>query len=369
MLESVSRAAAGTAASMRCPFCAIDVHTHVVPGRFPAYLGGKGAASWPSMEQADSCRRHVMIGGKIYRTVSDRAWDGALRLSDMDEQSVGAQVLSPMPELLSYWLDPTDAARLLRFINEEIAAMVAAYPGRFFGLGAVPLQDIGAAIDELHHIVGTLGLSGVEIAGSVNGAPIGGERFAPFWAAVAELDAAVFVHPLRPTGLDRVVGPKQLQQLLAFPSETGLAAASLLTGGVLDRHPKLRIAFSHGGGTLSALLPRLQHGWTAIPEVRESMRIAPLEAARRFYVDSLLYDERAIAVAIALFGETQVLLGSDYPFRIRDRDPVGRIEAMSLGEPLRSRLFWKNACRWLGVPEEEAATPVLAADSGPGSSG
>ncbi|MDP3138583.1 MAG: amidohydrolase family protein [Burkholderiaceae bacterium] len=335
-----------------CPFCAIDVHTHVVPGHFPPYAGRTGLASWPSMQEAQPCHRHVMIDGKVYRTVSDRAWDGKLRIVDMDELSLRAQVLSPMPELLSYWMDVADATQLLRFINSEIAAMVAAAPGRFFGLGAVPLQDIDAAISELDHAVNVLGLSGIEIAGNVNGVPIGDPQFAPFWAAAADLGAAVFIHPLRPTGMDRLVGPKPLQQLLAFPSESGLALASLITGGVIERHPGLRIASSHGGGTLSALLPRLQQGWNSMPAVRESMPSAPMELARKLYYDSLVYDTRTLAGLIDIFGDTQIMVGSDYPFQIRDKNPVGSIEKLTLAPDVLAKVLWQNALRWLNVPAE-----------------
>lgn len=334
-----------------CRCGAIDVHTHVVPDHFPPYLGKGNAVAWPSMAPAEPCHRHVMVSGKVYRTVSDRTWDAQSRIADMDTLLVGAQVLSPMPELLSYWLDAADAAILLRFINEEIAKMVATAPGRFFGLGGVPLQNVGAAIKELDYAVNVLKLSGVEIAGNVNGTPIGAPEFEPFWAAVEAWNAAVFIHPLRPTAMDRMVGPKVLEQVLAFPSETGLALASLITGGVLERHPRLRIAASHGGGSFASLLPRLQHGWTTFPNLRETMPTPPAELSRSLYFDSLVYETETISALMRRFGETQVLVGSDYPFAIQDRDPVGRIEQMALSEPTRSLLLWKNAYRWLGLPE------------------
>lgn len=332
-----------------CNCGAVDVHTHVVPGHFPAYLGKNRDVPWPSMAPAQSCHRHVMVSGKVYRTVSDRTWDAQARIGDMDALSVGAQVLSPMPELLSYWLDAADAAALLRFINEEIAAMAATAPGRFFGLGAVPLQDVGRAIDELDYVVNTLKLSGIEIAGNINGVPIGAPEFEPFWAAVEAWNAAVFIHPLRPTGMERVVGPKMLEQVLAFPSETGLALASLITGGVLDRHPRLRIAASHGGGTFASLLPRLQHGWNTFANLRDTMPTSPSELARKLYFDSLVYEADAITALIRRFGDTQVMAGSDYPFAIQDTDPVGRIEGLQLPAATRALLLWENAYRWLAA--------------------
>jgi aminocarboxymuconate-semialdehyde decarboxylase len=326
---------------------AIDVHTHVVPGHFPPYTGCACNIAWPSMVDAGACHRHVVISGRVFRTVPEVSWNAAARCAEMDRLRVARQVLSPMPELLSYWLDAADAQVLLRFVNEQIAALVAGTPQRFFGLAGVPLQDIDLAIEELRHAVESLGLSGVEIAGCVNGRPIGAPEFEPFWDAVHDLDAAVFVHPLRPAAMERLVGPRPLEQLLAFPSDTGLALASLITGGVLERHPRLRIAGSHGGGTLHALLPRLQHGWTLFDELRETMPTAPVELARRLYVDALVYDDAAIGTLLGCFGAGQLMLGSDFPFSIQDPDPVARIERVALDPDLRTALSWRNAQRWL----------------------
>lgn len=329
------------------PHRAIDVHTHVVPETFPPYLGRHADVAWPSMAPAHACHRHVMLKGDVYRTVSDRCWDADLRSADMETQAVTQQVLSPMPELLSYWLDADDGAVLCRFLNEQIAAMVARRPGRFYGLGAVPLQDVERAIGELEHAVGALGLAGVEIGTNVDGVVLGDAGLEPFFAAAERLDAAVFVHALRPCGMERLVGPPILQQVLAFPGETGLAAASLLTAGTLARHPRLRIAFSHGGGTLGALLPRLRHAWATFPALRDSMA-DPATMARRFWLDSLVYDGDAIRQLVARFGATQVMLGSDFPFAIADADPVGRIAGLALGSELEARLLSGNALDWLG---------------------
>ena len=329
----------------------IDVHTHVVPSAFPAYLGKGRSVPWPSMAAGnDACHQHVMVAGKVFRTVSDCAWDTKRRLVDMDRSRIGVQVLSPMPELLSYWLEAGDAGALLRFVNEEIAAMVATAPHRFVGLGAVPLQDIRLAVAELEHAIGTLGLAGVEIAGNINGKPIGAPEFAPFWSAAETLGAAVFIHPLRPTGMDRLAGPSILEQVLAFPSETGLALASLMTGGVLDRHPRLRVAASHGGGSFHALLSRLQFGWETFAGLREAMPTAPGQLARRLYVDSLVYNVAGIRSLIDCFGDTQVMIGSDYPFAIQEVDPVGRIDALPSDNKTQESLLWRNAQRWLGIP-------------------
>lgn len=328
----------------------IDVHTHVVPESFPAYLGHRLDAPWPSMAPAHACHAHVMVSGAVYRTVSHQCWDCSVRLADMDRQGIGRQVLSPMPELLSYWLEPADGAALSRYLNEVIAGMVNEAPTRFTGLGAVPLQDVSTAIEELDHAVHGLGLAGVEIGGNINGEPIGAPRLLPFFEAAAEWGAAIFVHPLRPSGMDRLVGPAALEQVLAFPGETGLAAASMISGGTLDKVPGLRIAYSHGGGTLSMLLPRLRHAWKTLPPVREALGADPLDAARRMYYDDLVYDADTIHRLIQVFGSSQLMIGSDYPFTIMDDDPAGRAGSLGLGVDTLRQLQAGNARRWLGQP-------------------
>ena len=101
----------------------VDVHTHFVPDRLPALPAGFSEATWPSMAQADNCcHRHVMVKGSIYRTVTDQCWSAPRRIEDMQGQGVTRQVLSPMPELLSYWMAPQVAAILHNEIDLAHAA-------------------------------------------------------------------------------------------------------------------------------------------------------------------------------------------------------------------------------------------------------
>lgn len=327
----------------------IDVHTHVVPQHFPAYAGRFADAPWPSMAEAQPCHRHVMVSGKVYRTVSHQCWACDVRRADMARQGVTRQVLSPMPELLSTWMAPDDGQAMCRYLNEVIAEMVTAAPAQFSGLGAVPLQDVDLAIRELDTAVHHFGLAGVEIGSNVNGLPLGDARFRPFFQAAADWGAAVFVHALRPAGMDRLVGPAALEQVLAFPGEIGLAGASLITGGTLEAIPGLRIALSHGGGSLSALLPRLRHGWQRMPPLQGLLAADPLHTARRLFIDDLVYDTPTLQRLLTLFGGTQVMCGTDYPFTIMDDDPAGSIDALALDTGLHTALRSGNARRWLGL--------------------
>jgi aminocarboxymuconate-semialdehyde decarboxylase len=337
---------------MTCRTCGIDVHAHVVPEHFPRYLGSVIPADWPSMEAAHACHRNVMIAGKVYRTVSDRCWDAPKRIADFDAMGLALQVVSPMPELLSYWMRAADAQQLLRYTNDSIAAMVAESGGRIAGLGAVPLQDVDLAIRELEYVVKTLGFAGVEIGSNINGVPVGAPQFDAFFEACEAMGAAVFVHALRPAGMERLVGPAALQQVLAYPGDVGLAAASVITGNLLVRRPKLRIAFSHGGGTLASLLPRLQQGWHVFPALRDAVHDAPVEQARKLFYDTLVFDTPMLRQLVQAFGASQLMVGTDYPFNFHERTPVQRIEAAGFDDATAAALVHRNAERFLSLEKE-----------------
>jgi len=326
----------------------IDIHTHIVPERFPAYAGKGRGVPWPSMADAQPCHKHVMISGKVYRTVADGSWSVPRRIEAMGAMRVARQALSPMPELLSYWLPLEDAKALIRYLNEQIAEMIARAPERFVGLGAVPLQDVDSAIAELDYVLKTLRFSGVEIASHVNGVSIGDARFEPFFAEAERLGAAMFVHALRPAGQDRIVGAFA-EQAVCFPGDIALAAASMITGGIAARHPKLRIAFSHGGGALGVLLPRLVQAWNAIPKARESLAESPAATARRFFYDALVFDPLVVRFVIDSFGSSQVCVGSDYPFNMGDADPLGTLEKCGLNAAVLAAVRAGNAQRFLGL--------------------
>jgi aminocarboxymuconate-semialdehyde decarboxylase len=193
-------------------------------------------------------------------------------------------------------------------------------------------------------------LSGVEIATHVNGISIGHASFDPFFEAAAALGAAIFVHGLRPAGSDRLVGPESLAQVVAFPGDVALAAASLVTGGMLERHPTLRLALSHGGGSFPTVLHRLAHGWRAIPAVRDAIAVDPLTTAKRLYCDTLTYDADTLRMAMKAFGSDRVMVGTDYPFAIMDTDPLATVAALQLPEDALLDLTQRNALRFLGLP-------------------
>jgi len=309
----------------------IDIHTHVVPARLPADAGKD--ARWPSVELSGGDQAAVMIGGKVFRKVDARSWDGNRRLCDMHEDGTDMQVLSPMPELLSHWLPAGDAEYLADLMNEQIAGMIARAPRNFAGIGMVCAQDVPRAVRQLQKIK-ALGFAGIEIGTHINGVALGSDTLLPLYEAAEAMDLAIFVHPLHPAGVERIGSGPEFAAIAAFPLETALASVSLLAAGIPERFPRLRILLSHGGGALSWILPRLDVGWSL--GLKGEMRQQPSKAARRFWYDTILYDSASLSFLAEAVGRDHIVVGSDYPFTIMQKQPgafaAGALDAAVLAD-------------------------------------
>lgn len=337
---------------MRCT-CAlrpgpVDVHTHFLPALLPAPPGGSAPAGWPALEHPPGCGHGLLrFSSGPPRQMAPALWNREARLRAMADEGVGVQLLSPLPDLFGYALPPRDGAALCRHVNDALADAVVRGDGAFLGLGMLPLQDVDLALQELERIARELPLEGIEIGSHIAGVAPGDARWDPVYAAAERLELVVFIHPAQPSGAGRVLGPPELVPLVTFPHESALAAASLLTGGVLERFPRLHIAISHCGGGFGAVLARLQHAWQHLPAVREAMPTAPALAARRLFFDTLTLSPELLQAALALFGADRLLLGSDYPFAIGDRRALQTLNAAVPEPALREALARGNALAFL----------------------
>lgn len=321
---------------------AIDAHTHFVPRATPSAKGRD--PRWPSIEHTHAGAAAVTIGGKVFRAIDLRSWDADRRTEDMAAEGIATQVVSPMPELLSYWFPAEDGRDFADHINGAIAELCTSRPGRFVGLGMVPLQDPALAARKLQS-VRACGLRGVEIGTHIDGVPLGNSQFNEFYAEAEATGLCLLVHPLHPAGLERIAGRPPLAAVAAFPLETALAATALLTHGVTERFPRLRILLSHGGGALPWILPRMSATRALDPTLANLFPNDPREMARRFYFNSILYEDAALRYLADAVGTEAIVVGSDYPFTIRQSRPSAFAErALGVDETV----LRANAERWLG---------------------
>ncbi|MDY7228971.1 amidohydrolase family protein [Hyalangium rubrum] len=336
----------------------IDIHTHLLPAEIPRFAERYGYGGFITLDHHAPCRaRMVRDDGKFFREVESNCWDPAQRVKECDAAGVDVQVLSTVPVMFSYWAKPEHGLDLSRFLNDHLASVVRGNPRRFAGLGTVPLQDVKLAVRELERCVRELGLPGVQIGTHVNGINLGDPALFPFFEAAAELGAALFVHPWDMLGAARME-KYWLPWLVGMPAEVTLAISTLLFSGTLEKLPRLRIAFAHGGGSFPGTFGRLQHGFDARPDlVAVDNPVPPSAYLGRFWVDSLVHDAEMLRFILKLFGPEKVALGSDFPFPLGEDRPGTLIESLADLEPsTRERLLWRNALEWLGRSPEEFAS-------------
>jgi aminocarboxymuconate-semialdehyde decarboxylase len=326
----------------------IDMHAHVIPDAFPPGTADR----WPRIERVDGAR--ALVSGSMRFVAQEAFFDAQRRLEAMDASGVDAEVVSPMPPLLNYALPIEDGRRLSGAVNEFVARLCAAAPGRLLGLGTVTLQDPDVAASELTD-VRRLGLSGVEIGSNIEGRSLGEDRFVSFFQEVERLGLGVFVHALNPTFADRLpAGPAMAS--FGFATDISLAAASLVASGTPERCPDLRLAFSHGAGGFPLMLTRAQWFWGGTwgerppADGRERPALSPSELARRFYYDTLVFDRRALRYLVDMLGSGRLLVGTDFPAMPREQ-PAGRtLRSMGLPADVLEDITWNNCFHFLGLP-------------------
>ena len=305
----------------------IDFHCHYLPAEFPELVREIAHMYHPQVGDGPRGSKQVTIGGHYIAPHTLEMYDLDEKLLAMDRSEIDIQVLSAPPYGFFYWADPQVAAQMARRLNDALSKAVQDEPERFVAFATVPLQDPSAAVEELERASAQLGMKGVAIGASVYGRPLSAPEFRPFFEKVQELSAPVLLHPTN-TPMTDTMPDFYLSNLIGYPTETALAAAHLMFGGVLEAFPDLDICLAHGGGTFPALLGRIRHGARVRPEVRGATANAPMDLAKRFYYDSLTHSVRALHFLVEMVGCDRLMLGSDYPFDMRDRDPVVGVSSL-----------------------------------------
>jgi aminocarboxymuconate-semialdehyde decarboxylase len=331
----------------------VDLHTHILPPTWPNLRQRYGYGGFVQMEHhGPGCARLVM-DGTLFREIEDNCWDPTARLKDCQEHRVKVQVLSTVPVMFSYWAKAEDAHDLARLLNDHLAEVVLEHPHSFVGLGTVPLQSPELAIRELERCIKELGLRGVQIGSHVNDWDLDHPSLFPFFEAAERLDAAIFVHPWDMVGKERMC-KYWLAWLVGMPTETALAICSVLFAGILDRLPRLRIAFAHGGGAFPGIVGRIERGFQARPDLcAVDNSNSPRTYLGKFFVDSLVHDADALRSLIRLVGADRIALGSDYPFPLGETEPGRLIESMAdLSHDAKGQLLWGTALEFLGLERD-----------------
>ncbi|MGI5489068.1 amidohydrolase family protein [Microtetraspora malaysiensis] len=322
----------------------IDVHAHVFPRISREESRILAGAGEPWLRDG-----MMMSGDDDYRPVTPELWDAGARLAAMDRIGVDVQAVSSTPLLFGYAAEPERAADWCEMVNDRILAYCAEDPSRLLPLCQVPLQDLATACAMVDKAKAA-GHRGVHIGNHVGPRNLHDEDIVAFLTHCAVVDMPVLVHPWDMFATDRMAG-YMLPWLVGMAAETQLSILSLMLSGAFERLPSsLRLCFCHGGGSFAFLLGRADNAWRNRDIVRKDSPKPPSAYTDRFYVDSAVFDPRALRLLVEVMGVERVMLGTDFPFPLGEQEPGAVVrDCPELDEAARAAILGGNATRFLGL--------------------
>jgi predicted TIM-barrel fold metal-dependent hydrolase len=275
----------------------IDTHHHILP---PAFLAEERARV---MEASQGINPDVIDG-----------WTPRRTLDDMDRAGVATSVVSISTPGV-YYGDAAQGRRLARLCNDYGASLIRDFPGRFGMFAAIPLPDVEGSLREIEYGLDTLKLDGIGLMTSYADRWPGDPAFFPVFQELNRRKAVVYFHPAAPTCCGSLV-PNVSSALIEYPTDTTRCAASLAVNGVFSKCPDIRFIFSHGGGSLPTFAARLDRLFTRVKAISANLPNGALYEFQRQYYDVVSTTNPSTMAGLLKFvPTTQMLLGSDFPYR------------------------------------------------------
>ena len=306
----------------------IDAHAHLISTDAIETLRHELPDYAPAFENRATGQYLVYPNGRVSGPLPVGMFDLDVRLGDMDRTGVSVQVLSPNPPQFAYGLDAAVSAVHSAIVNDATVAAAEKVPDRLLALLTLPLPHVDAALTELERAAVRAPVRGVEIGANVAGENLDAAEYEPLWAELERRRMFVLVHS---APADTPQYRKHFtRNLVGNPADSTLAIASLIFGGVAERHPDLNFCFVHGGGFAPYQIGRWDRGWRLRDDLRAAAPRPPSEYLRGFYFDSLTHDAQSLAFLGARVGWDRVVLGSDYCFDMASDDPVADVRQLGL---------------------------------------
>jgi aminocarboxymuconate-semialdehyde decarboxylase len=326
----------------------IDVHAHILDESTMRLISKEAPSIGLSFKPIDQDFAVFEIGGIAYKPFPRGAWDLEQRFKDMATAGVDVHVLSNTPQTFLYNADGSLNATIAAIQNDQIAKHIKDNPGRFYGLATLPMQAPDKAAAELKRAMKTLGLKGAQIGSNINTRNLDDPAFEPVWVVANELKALIMVHPTQVAAADRLKN-YYLTNLIGNPLDSTIAVASLVFGGVVERHPNIKFFFVHGGGFAPWQAGRFAHGWQVRAEPKVHLKDhGPEKALGTLYYDTILHAQPQLQCLVSMIGPGRVVLGSDYPYDMGTLECARQVKALPIPEADKAKILSITPLKLLG---------------------
>ena len=323
-------------------FMKIDIHAHIVPATIFSIIE-KRRNEFPSVQMISSADGYSFSfsGGQKTRPVSSRLIDPAIRQAWMEKQGIDRQIVGGWLDIFGYELPAEEGALWAQMMNQELLKATIDEKSKLTALACVPLQSGPLAAKVLHEAMDK-GFPGVMIGTQPkgNGGNLDDPDLYPFWEAASERNAVIFIHPMYACGDDRLLD-YDLINAVGRGTDTTIAVSRLLFSGHITRYSGVKFVISHGGAALPFMLGRLERHHSLNAKTLSD----PLEAFKKLYFDTVLFDPAALLFLMEKVGSDKVMMGSDFPFAIGDLEPANIISHLDLSEVDLGSILGKNAAR------------------------
>jgi len=322
----------------------IDIYTHIFPTAF--------------YERMSAIAPRLGNIGKRMQSVT-AVHDLDVRFRAMDPFGDYKQIISlPNPPIEDI-TTPEQGIELARIGNDTMAEMVEKNRDRFPGfVAALAMHSMDETMEELHRAVTDLGAVGVQIFTNVGGRPLDHSDYEPVFAAMADYDLPIWMHPARTSDMTDYAAEEksrfEIWWALGWPYETSVAMVRLVLWGLFDRYPKIKILTHHLGGMIPYFEERVGAGLDVLgartsdedySNVLSSLKKPHGEYFKMFYGDTAMFgSSSAFPSGLQYFGADNVVFSTDAPFA-----PVAEtfksLKRMELEVDVQSKIYKENAER------------------------
>ena len=312
----------------------IDVHAHYVPPQLITAIKARGKDIGVRLTPAEGGKEALGFdyGFKVRPFFPRLVEPVAERHRWMVEQKIDHQIVGTWPDIFGYGLPREHCIAWHRMLNDTLAEWTADNSKKFSWISSVPLIDAEAAAQELERSANA-GAVGVIISSNIEDVNLGEFNLDPFWRKAEALGLPVLIHPVNVGAAPRT-RKFALAQIALYTYDTTLGVGSLLMSGVMDRFPKLKLLWSHGGGNFPYLAGRFDIMHKRMDKAQQGdVAVKPPSAyAPEMHYDSIVHAPKALRFLIDIAGTANVHLGTDYSFPPADMEPLAMLKAAGLNK-------------------------------------